>query len=247
MLQRDVAPGVHRIHDAKVNWYLVEDGDAVTVVDAGVPRSWGSLRSALREIGRGLDDVAAVVATHAHYDHLGFAERARRELDVPVWLHERDVSLSRHPWLFERERSILYYGLRHPASNLVMAGLILGGAALVKGLGEARAFSDEEVLDVPGSLRPVFTPGHTHGHTSFHLPDRDAVIAGDAIVTFNPYTTGSGPQIVAGAATADSRTALASLGAIAATEARILLTGHGEPWTDGVESAVEIARAAGPS
>jgi len=73
------------------------------------------------------------------------------------------------------------------------------------------------------------------------------VIAGDAIVTLNPYTGHTGPQIVSGAATADSTQALASLDALAATRAGAVLTGHGPVWTQGVTMAVERARAAGPS
>ncbi|HYP24491.1 MAG TPA: MBL fold metallo-hydrolase, partial [Actinomycetota bacterium] len=46
---------------------------------------------------------------------------------------------------------------------------------------------------------------------------------------------------------ADSGQALASLDALAATGAVVVLTGHGEPWTQGVASAVERAREAGPS
>ena len=59
MFQPDVAAGVHRIEDAHTNLYLVEDGDRVTVVDAGVPPSWESLVSALGGLGRG-PPVAAV-------------------------------------------------------------------------------------------------------------------------------------------------------------------------------------------
>jgi glyoxylase-like metal-dependent hydrolase (beta-lactamase superfamily II) len=72
---------VHRIEDTFTNWYLIEAEDGVTIVDCGVPRSWGSLVEAL---GSRLDAVRAVVLTHAHFDHVGFAERARRELNVPV-------------------------------------------------------------------------------------------------------------------------------------------------------------------
>ena len=43
MLTRDVAKGIHRIEDAYTNWYLVEEGDRLTVVDCGVPASWSSL------------------------------------------------------------------------------------------------------------------------------------------------------------------------------------------------------------
>lgn len=66
-------------------------------------------------------------------------------------------------------------------------------------------------------------------------------------MTLNPYTGQRGPQIVAGAATADSAAALRSLDALAATGARIALTGHGPAWTDGVQRACELARAAGAS
>ena len=73
MLQANVADGVHRVEDAYTNWYIVEDGDRLTIVDAGVPRSWDSLLDALRSRKRSTDDIAAVVLTHGHFDHLGFA------------------------------------------------------------------------------------------------------------------------------------------------------------------------------
>ena len=68
MLQRDAAPGIHRIEDDNANWYLVEAQDGLTIVDAGVPRSWASLHDALRQLGRDPGDVRALVLTHAHFD-----------------------------------------------------------------------------------------------------------------------------------------------------------------------------------
>jgi glyoxylase-like metal-dependent hydrolase (beta-lactamase superfamily II) len=108
-----------------------------------------------------------------------------------------------------------------------------------------RRLGDEGTLDVPGSPRILFTPGHTLGHVALHLPERDAVISGDALVTHDPYTDTRGPRVVARAATADSERALASLEPLANSGAGTLLPGHGEPWRDGAESAVREARRVG--
>jgi glyoxylase-like metal-dependent hydrolase (beta-lactamase superfamily II) len=242
MFQPDVAPGVHRIEDAYTNLYLVEDGGRITVVDAGVPPSWESLVSALGRLGRRPADVAAVVLTHAHFDHVGFAERARTTLGVPVWIHENDVPLAHRPMQYTRRRSPLRY-LRHRKALPVFAALARGRAVFPPPVRELRRFSGG-ALDVPGAPRVIATPGHTLGHCSLHLPDRDTLIAGDAVVTLDPYTGRRGPRIVARAATADPERARSSLDAIAATGAGTVLCGHGEPWHDGAQALVEAARTA---
>jgi glyoxylase-like metal-dependent hydrolase (beta-lactamase superfamily II) len=244
MLHANAAAGVHRIEDAHTNWYLIEDGDRLTVVDAGVPRSWHSLRAALDQLGRSLDDVAAVVLTHAHFDHVGFAERARSDLGVPVWVHENDEPLTRHPWRYDYERIPLAYFATQVQALPIVAEFVRTRAFFPPPVKEVVRYSNGS-LDVPGSPRVIFTPGHTLGHCALHLPDRDAVIAGDAVVMLDPYTARRGPRLVARAATADVERNLRSLDALAATGARTVLTGHGEPWTGGAEAIVEQARRAG--
>jgi glyoxylase-like metal-dependent hydrolase (beta-lactamase superfamily II) len=247
MVHLSVAEGVHRVEDAYTNWYAIEDGGALTIVDTGHPRSWDSLQELLRRIGRGPGAIEAVVLTHAHFDHMGFAERARSELGVPVYVHERDVPVTRHPWRYDHERSRIPYMLRHPGFDRAFFAMAAMGALWVKGLRANEHAVPGQRLDVPGRPQVIFTPGHTYGHCSLHLADRGVAIVGDAFVTYNPYTASSGPQIVSGAATADSGQALSSLDALASCGAAIALTGHGEPWTQGIASAVERARAAGPS
>jgi glyoxylase-like metal-dependent hydrolase (beta-lactamase superfamily II) len=243
MLHRDVADGVHRIGEHFLNWYLIEESGRLTVVDAGLPASWHSLFEALDRIGRAPGDVEALVLTHAHFDHIGFAERARVELGIPVWLHENDVPLTKRPWLYMSERSPLAY---LGAKTLpVVSSFIRAGAPRVHPIREVRRFGNEGSLDVPGSPLVLFTPGHTLGHCALHLPERDVVISGDALVTYDPYTATRGPRMVARGATADSERALASLERLAGTGVRTLLPGHGEPWTGGAERAVQETRRAG--
>jgi glyoxylase-like metal-dependent hydrolase (beta-lactamase superfamily II) len=246
MLELNVVPGIHRVEDTNVNWYLVESDDGLTVVDAGVPASWSSLNDALAAIGRPQDDLKALVLTHAHFDHIGFAERARTELGIQVYVHENDVPLARRPLQYAHERGRMRYFVSKPRAVPIVLGFLRARAFWPRPIGAVERFEDG-VLPIPGSPTVVPTPGHTLGHCSLHFPDRDAVLAGDAVVMLDPYTADRGPRIVAGAATADSERALASLDALAATGAGTVLTGHGDPWRLGADEAAARARAAGPS
>jgi glyoxylase-like metal-dependent hydrolase (beta-lactamase superfamily II) len=244
-LEIDVAPGVHRVEDAYTNWYLLAEGGRLTIVDTGVPGSWASLHEVLPRLGRSSADVEAVVLTHAHFDHLGFAERARAELGVPVYVHENDVPLTRHPWRYDHERARSRYFATQIRALPMVSALVRERAFWPSPVASVIRYSDEGVLDVPGSPRIVFTPGHTLGHCALHLPDRNTVIAGDAVVMLDPYTGRRGPRLVAGAATADVERNLGSLDALLQTEALTVLTGHGEPWTEGVAAMVQEARRSG--
>ena len=91
-----LAPSLHRLGTSSlVNSYLVEDGGAVTVVDAGLPGMWKDLLAELDSMGRSPADVRALVLTHGDVDHIGFAERLRREYGVKVWVSEPDAPRAR--------------------------------------------------------------------------------------------------------------------------------------------------------
>jgi len=246
MLQQNVAEGIHRIEDAYTNWYIVEDGGALTIVDAGVPTSWGSLCEALATLGKRRDDVRALVLTHAHFDHIGFAERARQELGVAVHVHENDVPLTRHPLQYAHERARSYYFTTQLQALSIVAAFLRNRALWPSPIREVRRYA-EGLLDVPGLPLALFTPGHTLGHCALHFPDRNVIIAGDAFVMLDPYTAQTGPRLVARAATADSARNLETLEAIASSGAGTVLTGHGEPWTGSAAEGVRLARLAGVS
>jgi glyoxylase-like metal-dependent hydrolase (beta-lactamase superfamily II) len=246
-LYPDVVPGVHRLEHAYVNCYLLEEAGALTIVDTALPATWPVIQRAIRVLGRQTTDVRACVLTHAHFDHLGFAHRATREWGVPVFAHAKEEYIAAHPYRYAHENPRAIYPIKHPNAVPALFAMARAGALGVKGVRATTRMTPDELLDVPGHPRVVFTPGHTYGHCALHLPAVGAVLSGDALVTFNPYTGGAGCQIVSGAATADSARAIESLSLLAQTGARIVLPGHGEVWHEGAERAAEIARAAGPS
>jgi glyoxylase-like metal-dependent hydrolase (beta-lactamase superfamily II) len=243
MSATEVTTGVRRIANPLVNWYLIEGADGMTAVDAGFPPDFKRLRRELNGT-----PLKAVLLTHGHIDHVGFAERARRELGATIYISERDAKIARSPLPIARsEGNPLLYFLREPQTRKLYFGALRQRALLAQRIKEYRTFSDGEELDVPGRPRVIACPGHTFGHCALHLADRDVLFSGDALVTFDPYTARRGPCIVARAATADSALNLRSLERLEATGARTVLVGHGDPYTGGIEEAVAKARAAGPA
>ncbi len=72
------------------NCYLVgpsSDG-LVFVVDPG--SDGGAIAAALRDAG---GELAAILLTHAHLDHIGAVAELRASFDVPVYLHPADLPL----------------------------------------------------------------------------------------------------------------------------------------------------------
>jgi glyoxylase-like metal-dependent hydrolase (beta-lactamase superfamily II) len=240
----EVAPGVHRLGNEMVNFYLVEADGGLTLVDAGLPGFYGQLEELLRSRGRTVADIDALLLTHAHGDHVGIAERVRGG-GVPVRIHEADAEQARTAKNHPREGGMLGYFRHRQTWRLLAMGLRNGAIKPVK-IAEVKPFGEGE-LDVPGRPRVIHTPGHSPGHVVFHFAEQGALIAGDALCTWNPLTGRPGPQIMPGAFSFSNAQAMESLGRIEPLEAGALLVGHGDPWTGGVAAAVARAREAGPS
>jgi glyoxylase-like metal-dependent hydrolase (beta-lactamase superfamily II) len=233
-----LGPSLHRLGSSLVNVYLVEEAGLVTIVDAGLPGYWADLPGELAAMGRTLDDVRAVVLTHGDTDHVGFAERIRRERGIPVYVHELDAARARAE-------------VKKPMSGWgpVKIGPLLGflvytarkGGLRIPRLTEVVTFGDGATLDVPGAPRVVHLPGHTPGSVALHVPARDAVFMGDAMTTRSVLTGEVGPRPAP--FTLEPAQALASLAKLDNLEATWVLPGHGEPSNGGLAEALRQIRA----
>jgi glyoxylase-like metal-dependent hydrolase (beta-lactamase superfamily II) len=239
-----IAEGLHRLGSDLINFYLVEDATGVIVVDAGVPAFYDKLEACLDERKRTWDDVRAIVLTHGHFDHVGFAERVRVEHGVPVLVHAADETLAHTQAIGKRESSLLPY-LRYPAAWRLFG--VLGRAGLPKRvrIHEVTTFAAGERLDVPGRPLVIHAPGHTDGSVALHFEGHQALLLGDVLCSRNPLTGRTGVQLMPAAFATSSTQALDSLAALDDVEVAVVGFGHGEPWRGGVAAALAAARATG--
>jgi glyoxylase-like metal-dependent hydrolase (beta-lactamase superfamily II) len=235
----DIAPRIRRVGPGIINSYLVESAGEVTIVDAGVPSYWGDLPAELDAMGRSLDDVRSVVLTHGHSDHIGFAERIRRQRRIPILVHELDATLARGE-VPNPSKGLGPFKLAPLFAFIVFS--MTHGALRIPRIAEVSTFGDGATLDVPGSPRVILVPGHTPGCAVLQFADHDALLMGDAIATHSVTTGIDRPRLAP--FTADPAQALASLARLDGLEARYVLPGHGLPWTDGLGAALTEVRAA---
>ena len=238
-----IAEGLYRLGSDLINFYLVEDASGVTIVDAGVPAFYDKLAACLEESDHTWDDVKALVLTHAHFDHVGFAERLRTEHGVPVHVHAADETLA-HTQKAPRDGSLLPY-LRYPAAWRLFGVMATAGLPGRVKLGEVTTFGAGDRLEVPGRPRVVHAPGHTAGSVALHFDGHQALLVGDVLCSRNPLTGRTGVQVMPAGFAVDAAQALESVDRLEGIEAAVIGFGHGDPWRGGVGDALAEARATG--
>lgn len=232
-----LAEGLHRVGSDLVNSYVVEEDGELTIIDAGLPGHAADLEAELVAMGRTLDDVRGVVLTHGDTDHIGYAERLRRDHDIPIHVHESDAPRARG----EDDSNGSWGRIRLGPTAKFLWYATRNGGLRIPPVEEVQTFTGGTTLDLPGAPRIIHLPGHTPGSVAIHLPGHDAVAVGDALTTGHVLTGRPGPQPAP--FTLEPDTALESLQNLDAIDAQWLLPGHGAPWDRGVGPALSELRS----
>ena len=236
-----VAEGLYRLGRKHHNFYLLAEGGRVTVIDAGGSRELPLLEAALTALGLSLDSVEAVLITHSHTDHIGFARLLEKQ-GISVKVHEDEAAYAMDGSAGSQVGPT-DIPLWRPRVIAFIAEMMRAGADRGYRLKNVETLTDGEKLDLPGKPQVIATPGHTAGHASYLFPMRRALCAGDVLVTDGLVRSGFGPQLLPDIFHHDAAMARESLDRLSGLEAELLLPGHGAPWRGSMAAAVQRARS----
>jgi glyoxylase-like metal-dependent hydrolase (beta-lactamase superfamily II) len=232
---------VHFAHTDLVNWTLVADDTGVILIDAGFPGDRDDVLASLRELGFGVDDLRAILLTHAHIDHFGSAIWFAKTHGTPVYCHADEVGHAKREYLEQAKPVEVAAHAWQPRWLKWSVAISRKGAFTQDGIATAQALTDEVAAALPGSPRAIPSPGHTGGHCSFVVDG--VLVSGDALVTGHPVATRSGPQLLHKVFNHDQEGCVRSLSALATLDTEVLVPGHGQVWRGSIREATEKARA----
>ncbi|MET8649511.1 MULTISPECIES: MBL fold metallo-hydrolase [Nocardia] len=237
-----VADDVFCLRGTDVNMVLAREGGALTLIDAGWLKDADAIERSVRALGHRPEDIAAVLLSHAHLDHIGALRHLHDRYGIPAYTAPAEVGHARGEY---HESATPLDVIRRAWKPRTLAWAVRIAAA--GGLRENSAphiqpFPTEGVLDLPGSPVPIPCAGHTSGHSAFHLPGAGVVATGDALVTAHPTSNIEGPQLLPDFFNHSTGGALDGLAAFDAIDADLVVPGHGPLWKDGIRRAAEIAR-----
>jgi glyoxylase-like metal-dependent hydrolase (beta-lactamase superfamily II) len=241
MTPPEVAEGIFRLGTRWANFHLLVAGQEAILVDAGYPRYWPQIPQALDELGLEPRSITAVLVTHHHVDHVGTAERVRRETGAAIYAHADDAEIVRG----ERRSHVpprFYRQSWRPSMARYLVHTVVAGGARYRPVEQVEVLSADGTLDLPGRPRVIQTPGHTAGHYSVAVEERGVLFAGDAMINFDYASGEAGLRLHR--FNEDRARAVDSLARFDGLDADTVLFGHGDPWTKGLRRALEAVRNA---
>lgn len=241
--RHEVVEGIWRLplplHDSPlghVNAYLIRSGEGCVLVDCGwdTADSLRALEGHLRALGMRFGDIRDIVVTHIHPDHYGLAGRLREIANANLRFHrvEELAVESRYANADELLGEMREWLRLNGAPSSDLDRLSRASTSMLDRV--QIAFPDsvldggEEINCGEFTLRVVWTPGHSAGHICLYEPLRKVLFSGDHVLPNSSPSVGLHARAI-GNPLADYLDALEQVKRL---DARVVLPGHGDPFTD---------------
>ena len=154
-------PGTSRF----VYVYLIY-GKKICLIDSGILSGRERLFSYLRNSGRDPKEIALIVQTHSHPDHIGLSGEIKEMSNCMVAIHAAEKA-----WIEDIELQV------RMRPTLTFRAFVQRPVAVDRALQGGETLDWEEGF----SLQVIHTPGHSSGHVAIFLPRDGALFTGDGV------------------------------------------------------------------
>jgi glyoxylase-like metal-dependent hydrolase (beta-lactamase superfamily II) len=204
------------------NVFLLLD-ESITVVDAGLRGGSANILNQVRRLGYKPSDVAYIILTHHHADHIGSLAGLKKATGAKVMAHPADAphidgtlpqpGPARPKWL---GKMLSPFGRMWATIPAEVDKLI----------------NDSEKLPMLGGIKILHTPGHTPGSISLFVPQEKLVIVGDLLT--HRFRLSMPSRLF----TVDIGQEVNSIKKLAGLDFNIIAFGHGKPILHEAHQAV---------
>ncbi|MBA2125712.1 MBL fold metallo-hydrolase [Hyphomicrobium methylovorum] len=201
--------GISALEGSGGNMAVLAGPDGKVLVDAGIRVSRPQITKALADLGP--DPISHLINTHWHFDHA----------DGNEWLHEAGAKI------IAQDNTRKYLQQVQRVEDWDYNFLPLGAGGIPND-----TFASEHTLKLNGSTLELryYGPAHTDSDISVHFAEADILHAGDTfwngIYPFIDYSTGG---------SIDGMIAACKTNLARATDATIIIPGHGHPVSNRAE------------
>ena len=129
------------------------------LIDAGFPGSRDDVLASLRQLGFGVDDVRAILLTHAHIDHFGSAIWFAKTHGTPVYCHADEVGHAKREYLEQASPVDVAKHIWQPRWLKWSVAISRKGAFTRDGIPTAQALTEDVAAGLPGAPMAIPTPG----------------------------------------------------------------------------------------
>ncbi|MBI4846327.1 MAG: MBL fold metallo-hydrolase [Candidatus Omnitrophica bacterium] len=146
--------------------YLVF-GDKIHLIDSGVAGSESTIYEYIKGQGRELKEVASLILTHSHPDHIGAAKSIKNQTGCTIFAHKLEQD-----WIEDTEKQFKARpvpGFQTLVEGSVKVDRILGGGEIIK-------------LEKGILCKTVHTPGHSKGSISLLFENDKALFTADVLI-----------------------------------------------------------------
>ena len=160
-----IAPDI--VLDRFVYSYLIY-GETITLIDTGVAGCETQIFEYIRSTGRDPSEIALVILTHSHPDHIGAARAVQQATGCSIAAHPAERAWIEDVELQSRERPVPGF-----------ATLVGGPVQLDHELADGDSIEPDDTRAC--ELRVLHTPGHSKGSISLFMHSEGALFCGDAV------------------------------------------------------------------